>query len=205
MKHRTHYQALFRELERAHGRLDAETLTAVVGFGGGGPVSLSKMERKKTAALTFRPLTPDDLRLLHSWVQRPHVAQWWAEPRTLEDIERDYLPVATGASSTHAYIVLLDGAPVGFIQSYVVETDPAARGIDQFLADGERLGRGLGTAMVRAFVDRLFADPAVMKVQTDPSPSNERAIRCYRRAGFVDHGVVDTPDGTALLMVRVRG
>jgi hypothetical protein len=27
-------------------------------------------------------------------------------------------------------------------------------------ADAERLGRGLGTTMVRAFVDRLSADPA---------------------------------------------
>jgi RimJ/RimL family protein N-acetyltransferase len=163
------------------------------------------MTRLDDRALTFRPLTPDDVRLLHSWVQRPHVAQWWAEPRTLEDIERDYLPVVAGASSTHAYIVLLDDAPVGFIQSYVVEADPAARGIDQFIADGELVGRGLGTAVVRAFVDRLFADPAVTKVLTDPSPSNERAIRCYARAGFVDQGVVDTPDGAARLMVRVRG
>src|SRR5688500_12493736 len=74
--------------------------------------SCRRMTRLDERALTFRPLTPGDLRLLHAWVQRPHVAQWWAEPRTLEDIERDYLPVANGASSTHAYIVLLDDAPV---------------------------------------------------------------------------------------------
>lgn len=167
-----------------------------------------------TGALDFRPLARGDLPLLHSWIQRPHVARWWREPATLADIERDYVPVDAGSSSTRAYIAVLDAQPIGFIQSYVVmgsgegwwqeETDPGARGIDQFLADAELLGRGLGTRMVRAFVERLFEDPAVTKVQTDPSPSNERAIRCYRRAGFVAHREIITPDGPALLMLRNR-
>ena len=58
--------------------------------------------------------------------------------------------------------------------------------------------------MIRAFAEKLFQDPAVTKVQTDPSPDNERAIRCYRRAGFIVHGEVTTPDGPALLMLRYR-
>jgi RimJ/RimL family protein N-acetyltransferase len=84
------------------------------------------------------------------------------------------------------------------------ETDPGARGIDQFLANPEQLGQGLGTAMISAFVNQLFQDPTVTKVQTDPSPKNERAIRCYRRVGFVEAGEVITPDGLALLMVKQR-
>jgi RimJ/RimL family protein N-acetyltransferase len=58
--------------------------------------------------------------------------------------------------------------------------------------------------MVRAFVERLFLDPRVTKVQADPSPDNQRAIRSYLRAGFVAHGEVATPDGPALLMLRQR-
>ena len=58
--------------------------------------------------------------------------------------------------------------------------------------------------MVSAFVELLFQDPAVTTVQTDPSPQNERAIRSYKRAGFVVHGEVTTPAGPALLMLRRR-
>lgn len=58
--------------------------------------------------------------------------------------------------------------------------------------------------MIRAFVGKLFEDPAVTKVQTDPSPENERAIRCYRRAGFAVHGKVTTPYRPALLVLRYR-
>jgi RimJ/RimL family protein N-acetyltransferase len=151
-----------------------------------------------------------DFPMFHEWVRRPHVAQWWSEPSTLEDIKDEYLPTLDGRSSTKAFIASLDDEPIGFIQVYVVqgsgdgwwedETDAGARGIDQFLADATRLNQGLGTAMIKAFVDRLFQDPGVSKVQTDPSPANARAIRCYRKVGFKDVGEVMTPDGPALLM-----
>ena len=163
---------------------------------------------------TFKPLTVHDLPMVYEWLQRPHVAEWWHELTTLAELERAYVPVAMNTNSTRAYIAMLDGEPIGFIQSYVAlgsgegwweqETDPGTRGIDQFLVNAEQLGRGFGSAMVNAFVERLFEDPAVTKVQTDPSPRNERAIRSFRRTGFVAHGEVITPDGPALLMLRHR-
>ena len=96
---------------------------------------------------------------------------------------------------------------IGYAQSYVAlgsgdgwweeETDPGVRGIDQSLANASQLGKGLGTKLVRALVELLFNDPEVTKIQTDPSPSNLRAIRCYEKAGFERQGTVTTPDGPA--------
>ncbi|MDR7335565.1 GNAT family N-acetyltransferase [Roseateles asaccharophilus] len=159
-----------------------------------------------TADFKFRPLAEPDLPLLHAWLQRPHVAERWGPAEPVEELREDFLSGGT----TRAFMALLDGEPVGFVQSYVVmgsgdgwwedETDPGARGIDQFLAHAHQLGRGLGRAMVRAFVARLFSDQAVTVVQTDPSPDNPRAIRCYAAAGFKAVGEVVTPDGPALLM-----
>ncbi len=165
--------------------------------------------------ITFQPLAAQDIPLLHEWLCRPHVRQWWGDPGDPQTVAADYLPLTDPASPDRAYIALLDGEPVGYIQSYCVmgdaaegwwpdESDPGARGIDQFLADGGRLGQGLGTRMVQAFVARLFADPAVTRIQVDPAPANARAIACYRRAGFADAGLVDTPDGPARLMLLPR-
>ena len=84
------------------------------------------------------------------------------------------------------------------------ETDPGVRGIDQSLANASQLGKGLGTKLVRALVELLFNDPEVTKIQTDPSPSNLRAIRCYEKAGFERQGTVTTPDGPAVYMVQTR-
>jgi len=152
--------------------------------------------------------------MLHEWLSRPHVSEWWGPAPSLADVEADYLPMMEPGATTRGCIALIQDNPIGFIQSYVVlgsgggwweqEKDPGARGIDQFLANAEDLGRGLGAAMVSAFVDALFLDPAVTKVQVDPSPQNARAIRSYARAGFESQGVVSTPDGPALFMVRYR-
>jgi RimJ/RimL family protein N-acetyltransferase len=130
-------------------------------------------------------------------------------------LEREFGPSIAGADCVRCFIVLGDGVPIGFIQDYtpadchadgwwLEEHDRGVRGIDQFLARADRLGRGIGTAMVRAFVARLFDDPAVTRVQTDPAPDNRRAIRCYEKAGFHPVGQIDTPDGRALLMYRDR-
>lgn len=164
------------------------------------------------APVHFIDLQPGHLPMLREWLARSHVAQWWQPTPTLDELHADYIAPQGEPNATRAYLAL-DGdgdEPVGFIQSYVVmgsgggwwedETDPGARGIDQFLADEARLNQGLGRRMVRAFVEQLFADPAVTVVQTDPAPHNLRAIRCYRAAGFSDVGEVMTPDGPALLM-----
>ena len=164
--------------------------------------------------VSFRPLTTSDLPLLHDWLSRPHVAEWWGPPDTLAELELEFGPYIADPRHVRAFLALADGIPIGYIQSYVAmgagdgwwleETDPGVRGIDQFLANTEQLGRGLGTAMVRAFVRQLFADPAVTLIQTDPAPGNGRAIRCYEKAGFRAVGEVDTPDGRALLMRCLR-
>ena len=158
---------------------------------------------------TFDPLTLQNLPMVHEWLHRPHVRQWWRAPSTIAELHQEYLSPSADPS-TCAYLARRDGIPVAFIQSYVVsgsgagwwtsETDPGARGIDAFLANPSELGQGMGRAMVHAFIDRLFEDPHVTTIQVDPAPDNERAIRCYRAAGFATIGEVDTPDGRATLM-----
>jgi len=160
--------------------------------------------------ITFRHLEESDLEMLAEWLRRPHVAEWWApdEPRpSVAELRGDYIGNTDG---TIAYIAYLGEEPIGFVQSYVVSgsgggwweevTDPGVRGIDQFLADGSRLGQGLGSRMVRAFARRLLAQPGVTRIQTDPDPANRRAVRCYEKAGFTAIREIVTPDGPALLM-----
>ena len=155
--------------------------------------------------------------MLHEWLNRPHIVEWWggedARP-SLADVRQQYLPRVMAEESVTPYIVMLGAEPIGYAQSYVAmgsgggwweeETDPGVRGIDQSLANAEQLGRGLGTRMVRALVELLFADPSVTKIQTDPDPRNLRAIRCYEKAGFVRQKVIATPDGPALYMTQTR-
>lgn len=163
----------------------------------------------------FRPLVHADLPMLQAWLARPHVQRWWREVPSLGELAAHYLPADPQPNDTRVFIALQGSRTIGFIQCYVVmgsgdgwwenERDPGARGIDQFLADEADLGAGLGSALVRAFVDGLFTDPAVTVVQTDPAPHNIRAVRAYLKAGFHAQALITTPDGPALLMRRWRG
>jgi len=174
-------------------------------------------------AITFCALTESDLPLLHTWLSRPHVTAWWEPAPTSEQVREDYMPRLAppdmlpldAPAGVVQYLAYEAGEPVAFVQAYRVmahqsegwwpdETDPHALGVDQFIGLPDRLGQGLGTRMLKAFVAFLFKDPRVTCIQTDPAPTNARAIACYRKVGFRDIGVVETLDGPALLMRITR-
>lgn len=171
------------------------------------------------SAITFRALTESDLPVLHLWLARPHVTEWWGPAPTLEEVRAEYLPRLTlpdvapldAPAGVAQYLAYEGDTPFAYIQAYRVmahqadgwwldETDPFAMGVDQFIGLSERLGQGLGTRLLQAFIAFIFSDPRVTSIQTDPDPTNARAIACYRRAGFTDVGLVETLDGPALLM-----
>ncbi len=166
-------------------------------------------------AVSLRLMTEHDLPMLHEWVNRPHIVEWWGGERpSLDEVRAHYLPWVMAQENVTPYIGLLDGVPFAYAQSYIAAgwgggwwedvIDPGVRGIDQSIADPALLGIGLGTRLVGTLVELLFRDPQVTKVQTDPAPHNLRAIRCYEKAGFRSVREIVTPDGPALYMLQQR-
>ena len=154
----------------------------------------------------FRPMTAADLPLVKRWLAEPHVVQWWGDTYQQFELVSGDLEV----EAMDQFIVAIDDRPFGYIQCYDPEVWPdnglgehpsGTRGIDQFIGEADMVDRGHGSTFIRAFIERILADGAP-RVITDPDPDNARAIRAYEKAGFSRDRLVDTPDGTALLMVR---
>ena len=163
------------------------------------------------ASFQFRPLQTADFALLSHWHALPHVAEWWGALSS-KDIAAQYGPEAT-RPGVELYIVLHEGREIGFLQCYDAAKSgddwwpDAAKGtwgLDQFIGDPALLGQGLGSAFVRAFADELLDRVDVKKVILDPKPANLRAIRAYEKAGFGRVGLIETPDGPAMLMEKQR-
>jgi len=159
---------------------------------------------------SFVRLKVSDLPLLHDWVNRSHVAEYWDGPVELAAMFSNFKDHIT-SDYVFGYLALLGQKPVGYVQTYEAskvgdgwwpDIEPGTWGIDQFLADGATLGAGLGTKMVMAFSEFVFKSHGAQKLITDPSPDNPRAIRCYEKAGFRAIGERETPDGPALVMQR---
>jgi aminoglycoside 6'-N-acetyltransferase len=159
-----------------------------------------------TGAYEFHPMTAADLPLVLHWLKQPHVVQWWGDTHEQFELVSGDLKV----EAMEQFIVALDDRPFAYIQCYdprvwpdngLGEHPQGTRGIDQFIGEPDMVDCGHGSAFVRAFIERVLADGAP-RVITDPDPENPRAIRAYEKAGFEKAGLVDTPEGTALLMVR---
>jgi aminoglycoside 6'-N-acetyltransferase len=150
-------------------------------------------------------MTSADLPLIKRWLETPHVSEWWhdaTEQFELVSGDLDHPNVAQ-------FIVRTNERPFAYLQCYRLSDwshgfgphPDGTRGIGQFIGEADLLGRGHGSAFVRAFVDELLAI-GTPRVILDPEPGNARAIRAYEKAGFVRDRLVDTPNGVALLMVR---
>ena len=155
---------------------------------------------------SFRPMTADDLPLARRWLQTDEVRRWWADDDGFVDLEDLEDP------NIAFWIVSHDGRPFAYLQDYDPHAwaghhfeflPPGSRGVDQFIGEPDMIGRGHGSAFIRAHVDRLFAEGAPA-VGTDPSPDNARAIRAYEKAGFVRGQERDTDWGYCLLMTRYK-
>ena len=158
------------------------------------------------ASYRFRQIAAADLPMIRRWLATPHVSQWWGDP------EEQFALVSADIDhpSMQQFIVAIDDRPFAYLQCY----DPAAwpdhgfgslaegaRGIDQFIGEADFIEQGHGSGLIRAFGDDLLKTDT-LRVLTDPSPDNTRAIRAYEKAGFHKYGPVQTPDGRAVLMVR---
>jgi len=154
----------------------------------------------------FRPVTEQDLPVLAAWLAEPHVAEWWGDAEAELAQIREHMD----SISVEPLIVELDGRPIGYMQSYDPHLEDGhpyqdqpfgTLGIDISIGDATLVGIGHGSAIVRQFVEELFAE-GTPRVIIDPDPANKRAIRAYEKVGFRPVGERTSEYGHALLMAR---
>jgi aminoglycoside 6'-N-acetyltransferase len=122
---------------------------------------------------TVRRATNDDVDTLVAWHADPDVARYWDD----ETFTRDEMRERLARDDVEAYIVVVDGEPVGYLQIH-------STGLDMFLVPSAR-GRGLGPDAARAAARHLFDERGWTRVTVDPYRWNEAAVRAWERAGFV--------------------
>jgi aminoglycoside 6'-N-acetyltransferase len=158
------------------------------------------------SVIDFLRVEPEHYPMLWEWLQRPHVAAWFAHfsPSTYEGMVQEQAAMRDGTEASSPYLILLDDVPAGYIQGYrwgdfPEITEPLALsgdavGADLYIADEERLGRGLGPRIVATFYLRLMDEMGLDLGFIDPEVDNARAIRAYEKAGFTFLRVTDSSE-----------
>jgi aminoglycoside 6'-N-acetyltransferase len=127
-----------------------------------------------------RRATEEDVQRLVSWHADPDVSRYWDdETYTAEEIRERLARI-----EVDPWIVEADSEPVGYVQSWWDEDAPLRGGLDGFLVPEAR-GRGLMPDAARALA-RALLDDGWSEVTVDPYEWNDRAIRAWRNAGFVE-------------------
>jgi aminoglycoside 6'-N-acetyltransferase len=129
---------------------------------------------------------------MYRWLNTNHVSQWYPiddvpKPGP-ELVRRHYLPMIRGEERTYPYLIDLDGAPIGYIQAYViadhsdyaraVQVEGGTAGVDLFIGETSVVHRGLGPAVLSAFLRQIvFGTMAAASCIIGPQPENSIAIR----------------------------
>ncbi|WP_421855804.1 GNAT family N-acetyltransferase [Oricola sp.] len=162
--------------------------------------------------IRFMPVTAADLPVLRAWLESPHMREWWGDA----DTELGYISdMLEGRDTTRPFIFHVDGERLGYIQYWIIgdaiaagfqDKEPwladlpaEAIGVDLSIGDPARLSKGVGTAVLTAFLRRL-AGEGFQTIIIDPDEANGRAVRAYEKAGFVAYDRHIDKDGVTLLM-----
>jgi aminoglycoside 6'-N-acetyltransferase len=129
---------------------------------------------------TVRPATDDDVDLLVAWHADPEVSRYWDD----ETFTAEQMRARLQREPVDAWVIEADGAPVGYLQSWWEEIGPRRGGLDGFLVPDAR-GRGLMPDAARALAQSLLA-AGWERVTVDPYVWNDRALRAWAKAGFVE-------------------
>jgi RimJ/RimL family protein N-acetyltransferase len=151
----------------------------------------------RVGATTLRPATRDDVELLVASHADPEVSRYWDDETFTADQVRERLSLP----DVDSWIVEKRGEPGGFLQSWREAGAPRRGGLDGFLVPAAR-GRGVMAHAARALARSLLA-AGWAEVTVDPYAWNERAVRAWGKAGFVEvsrHGPDDEHTADWILM-----
>jgi aminoglycoside 6'-N-acetyltransferase len=155
--------------------------------------------------VVLRPMTHGDLDLVTRWRDGEAVRRWWqiGKEQTPEQIRRMYAERIEGRSPTRMWMVEVNGRSIGFVQDYrigdypeyaVLAPDPDALGLDYAIGADEWRGRGLGPAVIWAWMrGARERHPGVTSYFAAPDHRNRASLRILAKAGFTEGTWFDDP------------
>jgi aminoglycoside 6'-N-acetyltransferase len=136
------------------------------------------------------------------WLETPHVKAWWDTdvvwtPELIHKKFGDYIHGFKWQDGVkkpmHAFIIHVDGTPIGYIQAYnaydfprdapLTDLPPNLAAFDMFIGDANYLGKNIGSQALHQFISTYLA-PTFTHVLADPDPKNLAACASYEKAGF---------------------
>ena len=145
----------------------------------------------------IRPATLNDVDRLVAWHADPEISRYWDD----ETFTAAEIRARLERTEVAPWIIEAASEPVGYLQSWWEEGEPKRGGLDGFLVPEAR-GRGVMPRVAYELAHALLGE-GWEYVTVDPYAWNDRALRAWAKAGFVEvsrHGPDDEHKSSWVLM-----
>lgn len=138
--------------------------------------------------LRLREFCPADLARTRKWVADPEIARWIlpAWPLLPSSWEEWLHRVYTSPDSLHFAIVLHDGRHIGNVSLHSIQWEEKVAELGIVLGEKDCWGKGYGPEALRLLLSYAFRDLGLRRVVLHVHRRNHRAIRAYKKVGFVE-------------------
>ena len=146
--------------------------------------------------VTLRAMTHGDLDAVTTWRAGDALRQWWkvGQEQTAEQIFEMYAERVDGLTPTRMWVVEVNGRSIGFVQDYrisdypdyaMLTPEPDAIGVDYAIGADQWRGRGLGPAILWAWMGRAHSRfPEATTYFAAPDHRNLASLRVLTKVGF---------------------
>lgn len=143
--------------------------------------------------IRIRPAELKDAENLYRWRLDEEVAYWASGNYgdalfALHEVEE--MIRGQGAQSNTRWFIINkeEKQPIGFLAFRNFDRITQSVSLSLFIGEKEEWGKGYGTEALQKFLYFLFTSYNLNRVELTTFPENERALRLYKKCGFVIEG-----------------
>jgi RimJ/RimL family protein N-acetyltransferase len=137
----------------------------------------------------LRPVEESDYPLIHRWMNHPEVWRHmdYELPYSLADVRDD---IERTRKEGHLFTILVDDRPIGRIGLNQFRRRDRICSLYMFIGEPEFGGHGFAHDAVVTLLDYAFDRMDLSRIELWTLSDNDRAIRMYRRCGFVQEALL---------------
>ncbi len=159
----------------------------------------------------LRPLQiPQDIALIHNWVNREYASYWGLLGYSVEQVEAEYRKIS---EQSMVYLGFCNDQPAFVLECYDPEHHELSqhyawqsgdRGMHILVAPAERPIANFTGSVFTVIMDFMFSDPKVQRIVVEPDVNNEKIHILNERAGFEYQKIITLAHKTAHLAFCTR-
>lgn len=142
----------------------------------------------------LREYRKEDLPYIRKWVNNPEITQYLSHiflyPHTMNATESFLNSILDGSSSMKGFVIAHkeNEEYIGQIDLINIDWINRIGTLGIVIGNTEKLSKGYGTEAIKLIQEFAFNRLNLHKLDLEVREYNDRAIRCYKKCGFVEEG-----------------